>query len=139
MERSQKTEDYMKLIYNLRKNGSVRGAYIARELKVAKPTVSDSLKRMETAGLISINYDRTIELTKEGEAIAESVIGRNRVIFELLTVLGVDTKTAEDDACRMEHEISDETLRAFTDLLQYLRFVKQITIRYASDGFITNG
>ena len=107
----------MKLIYNLSQNGFVRGAYIARELGVAKPTVSDSLKRMESAGLLTVNYDRTVKLTEKGEAIAKSVIERNLVIYELLTELGIEEKIAENDACKMEHVISEETHKALKELL----------------------
>ena len=108
MEHNQKVEDYMRIIYRLRENGLVRGAYIARELGVSKPTVSVALKEMEAAGYLAIQPDRTVELTEKGEKIGEYVIKRNRVIFGLLTDLGVDKKTAAEDACNMEHGISEE-------------------------------
>ena len=112
MERNQKVEDYMRTIYRLRKNGLVRGAYIARELGVSKPTVSVALREMEAAGYLTVRHDRTIELTEKGEAIGKSVIERNNVLFGLLTDLGVDKRIADADACNMEHGISDESLRA---------------------------
>ena len=116
MERNQKVEDYMRTIYRLRENGLVRGAYIARELGVSKPTVCVALKEMEAAGYLSVQSDRTVELTEKGEKIGKSVIERNRVIFGLLTDLGVDKSIADADACKMEHGISDETLRALIEL-----------------------
>ena len=102
MEHNQKVEDYMRVIYRLRENGLVRGAYIARELGVTKPTVSVALKEMEAAGYLAIQPDRTVELTEKGEKIGEYVIKRNRVIFGLLTDLGVDKNIAAADACRVE-------------------------------------
>ncbi len=123
MERNQKVEDYMRTICRLRKNGLVRGAYIARELGVSKPTVSVALREMEAAGYLTVQPDRTVELTEKGETIGRSVIERNEVIFGLLTDLGVDKRTADADACKMEHGISDETLRALIELRQFLRVV----------------
>ena len=123
MERNQKVEDYMRTIYRLRENGLVRGAYIARELGVSKPTVCVALKEMEVAGYLSVQSDRTVELTEKGEKIGKSVIERNRVIFGLLTDLGVDKSIADADACKMEHGISDETLKALIELRQFLRVV----------------
>ena len=76
MERNQKIEDYMRVIYRLRENGLVRGAYIARELGVTKPTVSVALREMEAAGYLYIQPDRTVELTEKGEKIGEYVIKR---------------------------------------------------------------
>ena len=124
MERNQKVEDYMKIIWSFRENGSVRGAFIARELGVSKPTVSIALKGMEAAGYLILNPDRTIELTEKGEKIGNDVIKRNEAISGLLTDLGVDKKTADEDACVMEHGISDESLRAIVELRQFLRVVR---------------
>ena len=101
MERNQKVEDYMRTIYRLRENGLVRGAYIARELGVSKSTVCVALKEMEAAGYLSVQSDRTVELTEKGEKIGKSVIERNRVIFGLLTDLGVYKSIAYADACKM--------------------------------------
>ena len=111
----------MRVICRLRKNGAVRGAYIARELGVSKPTVSVALREMEAAGFLVIQPDRTVVLTENGEKIGNSVIERNEVIFGLLTDLGVDKKTADADACNMEHGISGESLSALKKLRQLLR------------------
>ena len=140
MERNQKIEDYMRVIYHLRENGLVRGAYIARELGVTKPTVSVALREMEAAGYIVIQPDRTVELTEKGRTIGENVIKRNRVIFGLLTDLGVDKNTAYADACRMEHGISEESLNALCDLRQFLRVVRQLpSSKKQDDRFLPDG
>ena len=128
MERNQKVEDYMKIICRFRENGSVRGAFIARELGVSKPTVSIALKGMEAAGYLILNPDRTIELTEKGEKIGNDVIKRNEAISGLLTDLGVDKKTADEDACVMEHGISEESLKALCDLRQFLQVIRQLSL-----------
>ena len=124
MERNQKVEDYMRTIYRLQENGLVRGAYVARELGVSKPTVSVALREMEAEGYLAIQSDRTIALTEKGERIGKSVIERNEVIFGLLTDLGVDKRIADADACRMEHGMSDESLRALIELSHFLRVIR---------------
>lgn len=125
MERNQKVEDYMRIIYRLRENGLVRGAYIARELGVTKPTVSVALREMEAAGYLAIQPDRTIALTEKGETIGRAVILRNEVVFGLLTDLGVEKSIAHADACSMAHGISEESLRALMELRQLLRVVRK--------------
>ena len=125
MEQNQKVEDYMRVICRLRENGAVRGAYIARELGVTKPTVSVALREMEAAGFLVIQPDRTVELTERCEKIGRYVIERNEVLFGLLTDLGVDKKTADADAGNMEHGISEESLNALKRLRLDLRSIKE--------------
>lgn len=125
MGKNQKVEDYMKAIYHLRENGVVRGAYIARDLGVTKPTVSVSLKEMEEAGYLKILPNRTVELTPKGEGIAQQVVARNQIIYGLLTDLGVNKDVAFEDACKIEHGISDESLRALINLRSYLVFIRK--------------
>lgn len=135
MGNNQKVEDYMKTIYRLREEGVVRGAYIARELGVTKPTVSVSLKEMEEAGYLTILPDRTVVLTQKGEEIARRIIERNRIIFDLLTNLGVNRETAYNDACNIEHGISDETLNALIKLRDYLTFIRKTPFGKTEESF----
>ena len=123
MERNQKIEDYCRVVLRLRENGFVRGAYIARELGVTKPTVSVALREMEAAGYLLIRRDRTVDLTDKGEETARYVEDRNHVLYGLLTDLGVDEKIASEDACSMEHGISEESLKALKELRQYLQSI----------------
>ena len=132
---NQKVEDYMKTIYRLREEGVVRGAYIARELGVTKPTVSVSLKEMEEAGYLKIQPDRTVKLTQKGEKIASRIVERNKIIFELLTYLGVNRETAYDDACNIEHGISDESLNALIKLRDYLAFIRKTPFGKTGESF----
>lgn len=132
---NQKVEDYMKTIYRLREEGVVRGAYIARELGVTKPTVSVSLKEMEEAGYLTILPDRTVILTQKGEEIASRIVERNKIIFDLLTNLGVNRETAYDDACNIEHGISDESLNALIKLRDYLTFIRKTPFGKTGESF----
>lgn len=121
MKQNTRVEDYMKTIYRLQEYDLVRGIDIARELGVSKPTVSVALKNMEESGLITVHLSRSVELTEEGERIARAVTQRYDTLYGLLTDLGVDELTAHDDACRMEHGISDASLSALIELRQQLK------------------
>ena len=118
MKRNKRVEDYMKIIYRHREKDFARSVDIARELGVSKPTVSVALKKMEASGLIFFHQDMGIGLTPEGERIAREVTERYNALYGLLTDLGVDDETARDDACRMEHGISDRSLSALIELRQ---------------------
>ena len=120
MKQNRKTEDYLKTIYRLQENDLVRGVDIARELGVTKPTVSVALKELEASGLISVHLSRSVELTPEGERIAREVTERYDTLFGLLTELGVEERTAREDACRMEHGISEESVKALKALREHL-------------------
>jgi len=118
MKRNKRVEDYMKIVYRHREKDFARSVDIARELGVSKPTVSVALKKMEASGLIFFHQDMGIGLTPEGERIAREVTERYNALYGLLTDLGVDDETARDDACRMEHGISDRSLSALIELRQ---------------------
>lgn len=112
----RKLEDYMRTIYLLRRKGPVRGADIAIELEVTRPTVSISLKALEQEGYLTRNQDRSVELTPQGLAVAYEVTDRHQRLFELLVSLGVHPETAREDAGNMEHAISMESLSALVEL-----------------------
>lgn len=121
MKQNRKVEDYMKVIYRLQENDLVRGVDIARELGVTKPTVSVALREMEASGLITVHLSRSVELTEEGVRIAREITERYDAMYGLLTDLGVDEQTARRDACKMEHGISRDSLKALTALRAYLQ------------------
>lgn len=105
------TEDYLKTIYNIKQlSGEVRSVAIAEALSVSKPTVSNKVKHLIKEGFITMDGSYLIELTEKGLAVARATLERNRTIRELLTGLGVDEKTAEADACEMEHAISHKSM-----------------------------
>jgi len=116
MTRRRKLEDYMKTIYLLQQRGDARGADIAKMLNVSRPTVSVSLRDLEVEGYLVRKADHTVSLTPKGLAIALEIADRNRTLYDLLVKLGVRKRTAEKDACEMEHAISKESYAAFVAL-----------------------
>ena len=113
-------EDYIETIYLLKKrNGSVRSIDVAQELGFSRPSVSRAVSLLKENGYISMTQDGFLELTKEGEHKAESVYDRHTNLTDFLILTAdVDPKTAETDACRIEHIISQDT---FLGIKKYLR------------------
>ena len=113
------TEDYLKTIYLLQENqGEVRNILIAEVLGVSKPTVTNTLKRLVREGYVTTGADFSFHLTETGREIAESTLDRNQTIRKLLVGLGVDEKTAETDACEMEHTVSLKSIKALKILAE---------------------
>ena len=113
-------EDYLETILLLsRKNGSVRSIDIANELKYTKPSVSRAMSILKEAELIQVEKNGSIILTETGLKKAQDIYDRHKVITQfLINVLGVSHKTAEKDACRMEHIVSEETLHKIKEKLK---------------------
>lgn len=109
MTRPRKLQDYMKTIYQFRKNGEVRNVDLALALGVKKPTVSVTLKALESEGYITRNDNLTIELTEKGEEVAEETIEVYELLYSLLLDMGVPEELAAADAHQMEHVVSKET------------------------------
>ena len=106
-------EMYLETILVLSKKGApVRSLDVAKQLNVSKPSVSRAMGILKNGNYIEIDEQGYITLTTEGSKIAKKIYERHIVISELLMELGVDMKTAEEDACRIEHVISDKTFKA---------------------------
>lgn len=106
-------EDYLETILMLcRKHGSARSVDIAAHLGVTKPSVSFAMKKLRENGYILMGDDSRITLTEAGEAIACRVLERHDVLIKMLTNLGVSEETARVDACKIEHDLSDESFEA---------------------------
>ena len=110
-------EDYLKLIYTLSRKGDVRGAELADELNVKRPTVCVYLKRLVDIGDIVMDGHHRVHLTPQGLQIAESTLDKHGILLELLQNLGVPSEIAAEDACAIEHSISPETYSALKRLL----------------------
>lgn len=119
---SPSQEDYLEAILELEKGGkSVRVTDIAVQLEVSKASVNKAVSLLKEAGMVEHEHYGTIELTPPGRLKAEEVYLRHRTLKSFLyKVLGVNEKTAEKDACLMEHVISEETM---TRLLEYLEHI----------------
>ena len=107
------SEDYLEaMLVMSERHGYIRSIDIAAELGVTKPSVSYAVKRLRENGYITMNRDGLITLTEKGLEIANRIYERHKVLTQTLIFLGVDPKTAREDACKMEHDISDETFEA---------------------------
>ncbi len=112
MQLSPSSEDYLEAIHQLLKEEPhVHSVQVAQRLKVSKPSVNKAMGVLKEAGLVEQEPYGTLWLTEEGERIARQVAFRHSTLKHFLTdVLGIDEATAETDACRMEHVISNTTL-----------------------------
>ncbi len=108
----ESAEMYLETILVLSKEkGSVRMVDVALRMQFSKPSVSVFLKELRTNGYITVDEDGAISLTEKGMAIAERIYDRHTLLTKLLVAIGVDEEIAAADACKMEHDISDETYR----------------------------
>ena len=107
---SEAIENYLETIYILsHQQNEVHAIDICTYLSYSRPTVSIVLRQMRENGLVTVNEDNHIHLTEEGLAIASRIYERHTVLSELLMSLGVRQETALRDACKIEHDLSDET------------------------------
>lgn len=107
------SEDYLEMILMLReKKGYARSIDIADGLGVTKPSVSYAVKRLRENGYISVDHDGMITLTDAGMEIATRMYDRHRTLSGFLIKLGVEETVAREDACRLEHDLSDESFAA---------------------------
>lgn len=113
MKVHESAENYLETILILSQTKSeVRSIDIANELNFSKPSVSVAMKNLRNSGYITVNENGHITLTEEGFKIANNILERHTVISQLLMALGVDKDIALEDACRMEHVISEESFNA---------------------------
>lgn len=105
-------EDYLKTIYTLfKENGAVRSLDVAERMGVSKPSVSHAVKLLREGGFLVMNDDYTLHLTDLGREVAEKLYERHQYFTERLTDAGVDADTAEAEACKMEHTISEDSFQ----------------------------
>ena len=110
MSLHQSGEDYLEAILELKEQkGMVRSIDVAHHLNYSKPSVSRAVAILKSNGYIIVGADGHLELTVEGEQVARSIYERHRFLKEWLIRLGVSPETAEEDACKIEHNISEET------------------------------
>lgn len=103
-------EDYLEAILIVQqRKGNVRSIDIVDQLGFSKPSVSVAMKHLREAGYITMASDGHITLTQAGNAVAQRIYTRHRVLSRFFEDLGVDPKVAVADACKIEHDLSDET------------------------------
>ncbi len=113
MQVNESIENYLEMILILqKKKGYARSIDIATELGVTKPSVSHAMKLLRENKYIVMKPDGAITLTESGSEIAERMYERHRTLAKFLMSLGVDEETAFVDACKIEHDISDQSFEA---------------------------
>ena len=112
-------EDYLETILILhREMGMVRSVDVSRHMAVSKPSVCHAVAVLQEGGFLAVDGNHFLHLTEQGRIIAEKIYERHRFFTDRLIEAGVDPKTAEADACRIEHVISDETFRRLKEKYQ---------------------
>lgn len=119
MSLHESAEMYLESIYQLsQKSSSVRSIDVAEYMGYSKPSVSRAVGLLKQGGYLSVDKDGFLLLTESGRAAAEKIFERHKVLCRLLTSLGVDESVAAEDACRIEHVISDESFEAVKKYLE---------------------
>ena len=114
----ESAEDYLEAMLMMReRHGYIRSVDVAEQLGVTKPSVSFAVKRFRENGYIQMDPDGRIYLTERGEEIAQRIYMRHKVLTAYLREIGVSEEQAREDACRIEHDISEETFQAILRLL----------------------
>ena len=113
MEILRASEDYLESMLMMKlKHGYIRSIDVAEHLGVTKPSVTYTTKRLRESGHITMDRDGLITLTPSGMEIATKMLDRHHTLTKFLVAIGVDQKTAEQDACKIEHDISQQTYDA---------------------------
>jgi len=115
----ESAEDYLESILILQERlGQVRSIDIVNELGVSKPSVSIAMKKLRENGYLSMAPDGLITLNDSGLEIASRIYHRHKTITKLFTELGVSPDIAAEDACRVEHDLNDETFRKIQEFVE---------------------
>ncbi len=111
------SEDYLEAMQMLKEEkGYIRSVDISEHLGVSKPSVSIAVKKLKENGYLEMDHSGFISLTPAGQEIADRIYTRHKTLTGFFEMLGVDPKTAQADACLVEHDLSEET---FSALLKY--------------------
>ena len=113
-------EDYMETIFVLQKeHGHAHVRDIAKIIRIKMPSVSEALRKLKKSNLVNYNRYSSVTLTQKGKTIAQKVIKRHQVLYRFLhNVLRVGSGIAQEDACRIEHVISHQTLKRLEKLIR---------------------
>lgn len=119
MQIRKSAEDYLETILMLRETkGSCHSIDIAAELQFSKASVSVAMKKLRENGFLTMEPDGEILLTEKGHQVAQNIYERHRTLTDFFVFLGVDPAVAAEDACKVEHDLSEET---FQRLLEHAR------------------
>lgn len=116
MQKDETLENYLETILILKeKKGNIRAIDISNEMNYAKATISIMLKKYAEAGYLIVEENGNIVLTEKGNAIASKMYERHNAIAKILMRLGVDEKTAYQDSCKIEHDLSEESFQCILE------------------------
>lgn len=119
MKLQESGENYLETILILEKrNGIARATDVANELNFSKPSVSRAVSILKKAGYVEIGNINQLLLTSTGREIAEHIYERHCILTQYLTSIGVDQNTASEDACRIEHVISETTFQCIKKIVK---------------------
>ncbi len=119
MKIQKSSEDYLETMLMMKEeHGFIRSTDVAGHLGVTKPSVSYATKRLREAGYITMDRDGLITLTDSGMEIAQRMYSRHKFLSQALMSIGVSEATALADACKIEHDISQETFEALQKLIE---------------------
>ncbi|MDY6315512.1 MAG: metal-dependent transcriptional regulator [Clostridia bacterium] len=123
MKIKESAENYLEAILIIQnKKGNARSIDVANYLGFSKPSVSVAMKSFREEGYVTVDDAGDLILTDKGMEIASKMYERHQTIAKALIKLGVDEKTAYEDSCRIEHDISDETFNAIKNHLSKMSF-----------------
>lgn len=112
-------EDYLEAILILqKKSGMVRSVDLARHMGFSKPSISHAVGVLRNSGFLTVDEDGFLHLTGIGQEVAEKIYERHQFFTKQLVAAGVDQETAEQDACRIEHAISEESFQKLKNALR---------------------
>ncbi len=118
MKIHESAENYLEAILMLKEEkGKIRSVDIARHLEFTKPSISRAINLLKSNGYVTVDREGWVELTERGMFIAEKMYERHTFLSEWLQALGVDPETAVDDACRIEHDLSDTSFERIKDFI----------------------
>jgi DtxR family transcriptional regulator, Mn-dependent transcriptional regulator len=119
MQIHKSAEDYLEMILMLKKSkGDVRSIDIANSMGFSKPSISIAMKHLKEDGYVIMDKDNLISLTPKGMKIAERIYFRHVTLRAFLEKLGVSEECADEDACKIEHDISDESFEKLSAYLE---------------------
>ena len=122
MEIRKSAEDYLEAMLMMKEqHGYIRSIDVAQQLGVTKPSVSYATKQLRENGYITMDHANFIVLTDKGMEIADRIYTRHKVLTDSFKKLGVDEATAREDACKVEHDLSEETFHALRTHIEEMR------------------
>ncbi|MBC7081092.1 MAG: metal-dependent transcriptional regulator [Thermoplasmatales archaeon] len=120
--KNKRYEEYIETVYGLvKKKGTARTNDIAKNMKVRPSTATEMLQKMEEKGYIKYTKYRGAILTEKGRRIGRKLEGKHYALRNFFVSIGVDEKLADEDACKIEHVVSNETLNKLTKFLDFIQ------------------